>query len=192
MLESKPESAPELLRFTLYVLPPKYPYTIFQPNNAKEMKQLMNDAPSGSILPRIQYELLENGLWKVICLDLRAVNWFMKKVATWVYIPSDSMTEYSLRVLPDHLMPKLVGLSCVVRQPISIDDFLTTANNQKYWNSSKWIVAQIEDVNDGNKIFFHVDPMSFRAIYFSGLFIDVRDENVQVNVENNPFAAEFD
>ncbi|XP_070509358.1 uncharacterized protein [Chironomus tepperi] len=180
----KPKSLPEVTRFIFYVIPPKYPFTIFRPNNAEEMKELLHEASSSSVSPRIQFEILDSGAWKVACLDERTVKWFLKEVATWAYVPSNSTDEYPLRVLPDHLMPKLIHLSCVLTQNISGDTFLLAVNAKGTLDSSKWKIDRIE----GSKIFFGVDPASFRKIYFYGLVINVGYENVRVVIEENSFA----
>ena len=187
--EKKKKSPTLSNRYSIVALPPRYPYNIFFSTNKEEIEELMKQFLSGSNHLRIHYDILEIGLWKIVCFDEQTLKKIIEEVATWVYMTPDSTTEYPLKVLPEHLLPKFIQLSCIITRSIDRNEFITSI---KFFDSSRWTFDRTEEVDGGTKVYFSVDPASFRFIYFLGLLINIREESVSVSIENNPFAAEFD
>jgi len=182
--------------YSMIVLPTTYPNDILYPDNEEDMKNFIEHASdelekAQKERLKIQYKTLEGGRWKVVCLDEYTRDLFIKEVSQWNLKKIESDAYLKLKVIPENKLPRYIKASCVLNHPIKDQDFLPSIISGGQPNASRWSVDKIEPFGDKFKVFFGIDPKSYRYLYTDAYWLIVKNEYVKVNIISNPFDDEY-
>ncbi|XP_070502752.1 uncharacterized protein [Chironomus tepperi] len=189
-IDEQPQSG-----FSLIVMPTNYPNDILYPDNEVDMKifiERVSDDLEKDNKERlkIQYKTLELGRWKVVCLDEYTRDLFTEEVLKWDVKKTESSDHLKLKVIPEYKMVNLnIKASCLLNHPINGQDFLRSISGNQL-DTSRWIVEKVEPFENKFKVFFNIDPKSYRYLYTDAYWLIIRNEYVKINIDSNPFADE--
>ena len=103
----------------------------------------------------------------------------------------ESEDYLKLKVIPENILPRYIKASCVLKYPINEQEFLPSIISGGMPNASRWRVDKIEPFGDKFKVYFGIDPKSYRYLYTDAYWLIVKNEYVKVNIDANPFADEY-
>ncbi|CAG9806425.1 unnamed protein product [Chironomus riparius] len=181
--------------YSLIILPTTYPNDILYPDNEKDMINLIENVSEelekvNKERLKIQYKALEVGRWKVVCLDEYTRDLFTHEVLKWDIKKIESDDYLKLKVIPENKLPRYIKASCILKNLINEQDFLPSIISGGQLNASRWSVDKVEPFGEQFKVFFGIDPKSYRYLYTDAYWLIVKNEYVKVNIDSNPFSEE--
>ncbi|XP_070504973.1 uncharacterized protein [Chironomus tepperi] len=168
----------------MYVIPPGYPNSKTDQEKDKIL-DLLENAPSGSHNPRIKYSTFENGYLKVCCCDEITSNWLVNQVKSWPWIIDNIEKRGAFKVFSNDEAPnglRVIILFCV-QQIISREEFLIS---QPIYKKNCWVVKVCNQFDGKTEFIVSIDQESYVSIWQNGFKLNVKGENVIVNVLEDP------
>lgn len=151
---------------------------------------LIDEQSSTEISSRIQYEIRQNGAFKIVCLNLETRNRIIRLIKRFRIPRINSGLEFPFFVIPENDTIKHLIMSCVVDEPITSEQFLTSVASKNSFHTSRWLCEDSQPhESGGHKVNFAVDPITFRYMLTDDLTLYVKDQDVQAKLELNPFLA---
>lgn len=149
----------------------------------------IDSQPSTAKSCQFQYRKVENGAWKVVCINKETRDRFISLVkGIKLTIPKTGI-ECPLFVIPENKIFKHLQMSCILNEPITGRQFQTSVASNNRFETSRWECENSVPIDGGHKVNFSVDPIVYRYMLTNDLILSVKNQEIEAKLELNPFLA---
>lgn len=169
-------------------MPHNYPYNCFSLEDTDALQthieDIMDDLPDGCRFPRFSSNINESGYWRVSCMDEYTYHWFMNIISN--FMVSVNGSNELIKVLSINDVKKCVVTTVIPADENELNDankIFNRFHKQNPWlDMSRWNNIIMDSCNEGCKISFEVDPISYKQILDNNCIFNYGSKQLKLNM----------
>ena len=164
--------------------PVNYPLITCDENTLNEVWTLIETYHATDDFIRVK---IEDGVILLICKSINVANHLAGLAIEHSHLPTALGLQF-MKLIPAKIFKKYLKVFCTLSRSIEDFEFFNAIFRENDIDTSRFRLNSTEVVPNGFKISFSVNPTSFRKIHDLSYVLRIRNEEINIQVEDNPYS----